>query len=271
MTILSPSSTAFVNTASPVRGRRGFTLLELLAAIAIIGVLAVLLLPAMNTIRESSWNTKCASNMRQITQAILMYANEHNGMGPPGNNVKQYEAAGGVPNSTGLASTYFYSIWPYFYGSWATHRPPDNVVTMDSRNQNVFHCPARYARYPKAELAPAEMFISGKTSSFSWWDNYAYAINAMAAPGPNLSQNERSKNPVRIWGMRSPARTVAIVEDYNWYASFDKYYDRYGVLPHRGKANFAFYDGHVEHLGRSQIPTKAQAPSSTFWAGDYGE
>ncbi len=266
-----PRSAAPVRIVKPVRVRTGFTLVELLVALAVMGVLMALVFSAVHIMRENSWESKCASNMRQITQAILLYANEHNGMGPSGNNVKQYEAAGGVPNKTGLASTYFYNIWPYFYGSWATHRSPNNVVTMDSMTQNVFHCPTRYVRYPSAELAPAKMFVSGTTSSFSWWDNYAYAINAMAASGPDLVQDERAKKPVRIWGMRSMSRTVALVEDYNWYASFDKYYNRYGVLPHRGRANFAFYDGHIESLNRSQIPTKAQAPSSTFWAGDYAE
>jgi prepilin-type N-terminal cleavage/methylation domain-containing protein len=44
----------------------GFTLVELLAVIAVIGVLAALLLPAVNRAKASAQRTTCASNLRQI-------------------------------------------------------------------------------------------------------------------------------------------------------------------------------------------------------------
>lgn len=63
--------------------RRGLTLVELLAVIAIIGVLAGLLLPAVQSVRESARSINCANNMRQLAGAIQSYTHQR-GFLPPG-------------------------------------------------------------------------------------------------------------------------------------------------------------------------------------------
>jgi len=62
--------------------RKGFTLIELLVVIAIIAILAAILFPVFAKAREKARQTSCMNNQKQITTAILMYAQDHDEMLP---------------------------------------------------------------------------------------------------------------------------------------------------------------------------------------------
>lgn len=93
----------FKNVRLFTKKNNTFTLIELLVVIAIIGILASMLLPALQSARNEAKKMLCASNEKQIALAMFSYTNDYSGSYPTPYDNYQWDD---------LISTYLGLDWP---------------------------------------------------------------------------------------------------------------------------------------------------------------
>jgi prepilin-type N-terminal cleavage/methylation domain-containing protein/prepilin-type processing-associated H-X9-DG protein len=208
---------------------RAFTLIELLVVIGIVGILIALLLPALSRAREQGKAVKCASQLRQLGQAIQSYANFNRGWIPTWSG---WHVAGG--NGTG----------PDEPGDGWTERL---AQYMSGPTTPVYNCPS----FP--EDYRINYFIAAR---------YSYALQrdrGVVRPSMKFSEIKRASEYVLSGDCTQPSLYPSSFGTAgNLPDDCDKddatqqgvvFADEFGGLNiHRAGNNVMFSDGHVEML-----------------------
>jgi prepilin-type N-terminal cleavage/methylation domain-containing protein/prepilin-type processing-associated H-X9-DG protein len=260
-----------------------FTLLELLLVIAVIGILAAMLLPALNRAKIAADNTVCRNNLHQYALALQQYVDDFS----------YYPTAG--YNETNRTPDLSNEIWwhmrlePYTRTKWTLWSPVIAATTDGGqpRPRTIQDCPS-YAKF-RSDLAP-------------WGGAYGYnawGFIVISTPQQGLSANFLASPFVRGSDVLCPSDMLAVgdsctenesdVETQGLLAlsPYDGTDYELGVTGvwtiglsgsadcswyrrrHTGQWNFVFCDGHTEHHRTREMFDPRQGDIVKRWNKDH--
>ncbi|MGI4791816.1 MAG: DUF1559 domain-containing protein [Janthinobacterium lividum] len=263
---------------SSSRSRRGFTLIELLVVIAIIAILAAILFPVFQKVRENARRAACQSNEKQLGLAFIQYSQDYDEKYPIGHHY----------DDTNTAT-------PYEGNGWA------GMIYSYVKSTGVYTCPD--------DSTPSAISTFGGGPYTETPVSYGYNSNIGGTDtldiGGALSQMNSSAKTVMLWeGTHAVANVTDPQEagcNYNntkagggsnsgdgtsngavWGYNYDggglyatgymggdvtrlNTNDYGGVMVgrHTGGTNYLMADGHVKFLRPEQVSSGQSAAAQT--------
>ncbi len=151
--------------------RKAFTVIELLVVLVLIGIIAIMLIPALEHGHAEAIRVKCLSRLRQVGMACTMYQSDHSGNWPSA-RVSVCAEHPEWPDPTGALAVLYpaYASQPYLFRCPAT----EDLVVLASDGNDFMNC-ANFYVSPKgkamreadegkeAPMPPSYFYDGGRT------------------------------------------------------------------------------------------------------------
>ncbi|MBU0608064.1 MAG: DUF1559 domain-containing protein [Armatimonadetes bacterium] len=208
--------------------RRGFTLIELLVVIAIIAILAAILFPVFAKAREKARQANCASNLKQMATAALMYAQD-------------YDEVTGTYMCYDANNVAYYRweplLYPYMKNVQMTACPSSGVRTING-------------------TAPMQ-YIGGYGYNYYYMGNVA--LGAIGSPAETVMFCDVGRQDSTTSGLYMSAHVNRPNEATYAYITRPDF-------RHNGMCNVSFMDGHVKAMPSGPFHPRTVYEGGT-WVG----
>lgn len=226
------------------RTRSGFTLVELLVVIAVLGIMAALLLPALNQAKSRAQTIVCLNNLKQLQICWQMYAEDNDDIIPPNNYV--YSVSMGSTNNPTLAEddmTWCRGIAPLDTNPITS---ATSLLFIYNRNAKIYHCPADRSTISGHPDMLRKRSYNMSNSANCASDNHFRKFGEIKVPTSLFIFIDTQA--ANIWDS-----TFGVIPQDNPY--WNDYWLDIPADRHQQGANLTFADGHAEHW-RWKAPKK---------------
>ena len=223
-------------------GPKAFSLVELLVAIGIIGVLLALLLPTISGARRSANQVVCGTNLRSIGQGIALYLNANRQTFPPAYLYIGHKIENGVQTPTSPAAGYVH---------WSSY-----LLGAGNLTANVFTCPSmNRGGLPPTNTPPENrdpgQICPGDTVVDEQAPRLAYTVNEALCPRnkfiPKSFGSSRCYRFVKVTEVASSSNTILGTEyvDNAAAISYGNWQDGW-IMSHRPVHGFTGLNGELD-------------------------
>lgn len=221
-----------------MKRRTGFTLIELLVVIAIIAILAAILFPVFARARENARKATCQSNLKQISNGMLMYVQDYDG--------RMYGWTNTQARPEYAGQCMWFKIMPYV------------------KSAAVFDCPSSPDGVPNTTTDP-----------YAWYDtydgNYGWPYDGIEGSVTPIYSIEYPAETYMVFDSGDQAVVIGANTWASLMGALDLDWDSKGegCNRHGGGLNVGFCDGHVKWTplpqfikrnGKNRVP-----PWNIYW------